>query len=174
MRRTGLPLELGPVSNGEYPPPRPGPVAAEAAPGKTVAVVGDGAVGLLAILAAEQLGAERIIAMSRHESRQRLAREFGATDIVEADAGDAAGRTRWFSGLTERRIHLNEGREFDLPFKKHPARVNHMSIGYAEIDGKPARVLPEGEKKPQLVRKVKYTESLGAQSGPLATSPATR
>ena len=57
--------------------------AAEAGPGKTVAVVGDGAVGLLAILAARQLGAERIIAMSRHEPRQRLAREFGATDIVE-------------------------------------------------------------------------------------------
>src|SRR3954447_12418699 len=63
-------------------------VAAEAAAGKTVAVVGDGAVGLLAVLAAKQLGAERIIAMSRHESRQRLAREFGATDIV-AERGDA-------------------------------------------------------------------------------------
>src|SRR5215216_6624559 len=59
-----------------------GAVAAEAAPGKTVAVVGDGAVGLLAVLAAKQLGAQRIIAMSRHESRQRLAREFGATEIV--------------------------------------------------------------------------------------------
>ena len=69
-----------------------GAVAAEAGPGKTVAVVGDGAVGLLAVLAAEQLGSERIIAMSRHESRQRLARDFGATDIVEArgDAGVAA------------------------------------------------------------------------------------
>ena len=58
-------------------------VAAEAGPGKTVAVVGDGAVGLLAILAAKQLGAERIIAMSRHADRQELARRFGATDIVE-------------------------------------------------------------------------------------------
>src|ERR671922_1860601 len=69
-----------------------GAVAAEAGPGKTVAVVGDGAVGLLAVLAARQLGAERIIAMSRHESRQRLAREYGATDIVEerGDAGVAA------------------------------------------------------------------------------------
>jgi threonine dehydrogenase-like Zn-dependent dehydrogenase len=62
-------------------------VAAEAGPGKTVAVVGDGAVGLLAVLAARQLGAERIIAMSRHEPRQKLAREFGATDIV-AERGD--------------------------------------------------------------------------------------
>ena len=63
-------------------------VAAEAGPGKTVAIVGDGAVGLLAILAAKQLGAERIIAMSRHGSRQKLAREFGATDVVE-ERGDA-------------------------------------------------------------------------------------
>jgi threonine dehydrogenase-like Zn-dependent dehydrogenase len=65
-----------------------GAVAAEAGAGKTVAVVGDGAVGLLAVLAASQLGAERIIAMSRHEPRQRLAREYGATDIVE-ERGDA-------------------------------------------------------------------------------------
>jgi threonine dehydrogenase-like Zn-dependent dehydrogenase len=63
-------------------------VAAAAGPGKTVAVVGDGAVGLLAILAARQLGADRIIAMSRHADRQRLAREFGATDIV-TERGDA-------------------------------------------------------------------------------------
>jgi threonine dehydrogenase-like Zn-dependent dehydrogenase len=62
-------------------------VAAEVGPGKTVAVVGDGAVGLLGILAAKQLGAERIIAMSRHADRQELARRFGATDIVE-ERGD--------------------------------------------------------------------------------------
>jgi threonine dehydrogenase-like Zn-dependent dehydrogenase len=64
-----------------------GAVAAEAGPGKTVAVVGDGAVGLLGVLAAQQLGAERIIAMSRHSSRQKLALEFGATDIV-TERGD--------------------------------------------------------------------------------------
>ena len=62
--------------------------AAQAGPGKTVAVVGDGAVGLMAILAASQLGAERIIAMSRHPERQELARFYGATDIVE-ERGDA-------------------------------------------------------------------------------------
>jgi len=64
--------------------------AAEAAnvkPGSTVVVVGDGAVGLLAVLSAKQMGAERIIAMSRHESRQKLAREFGASDIV-TERGD--------------------------------------------------------------------------------------
>src|SRR5438445_8181533 len=57
-------------------------IAANVKPGKTVAVVGDGAVGLLGVLSAKKMGAERIIAMSRHESRQKLAREFGATDIV--------------------------------------------------------------------------------------------
>jgi threonine dehydrogenase-like Zn-dependent dehydrogenase len=69
-----------------------GAVAAAVGPGKTVAVVGDGAVGLLAVLAAKQLGAERIIAMSRHASRQQLAREFGATDIV-TERGDAGVAT---------------------------------------------------------------------------------
>ena len=71
-----------------------GAVAAKVGPGKTVAVVGDGAVGLLAVLAAKQLGAERIIAMSRHESRQRLAREFGATEIVSERGEEGAARIK--------------------------------------------------------------------------------
>ncbi len=75
-----------------------GAVAAEAGPGKTVAVVGDGAVGLLAVLAAKQLGAERIIAMSRHESRQRLAQEFGATDIVTERGDEGAARIKELTG----------------------------------------------------------------------------
>src|SRR3982750_2598220 len=61
--------------------------AANVKPGSTVVVVGDGAVGLLGVLSAKQMGAERIIAMSRHEARQKLAREFGATDIV-TERGD--------------------------------------------------------------------------------------
>jgi threonine dehydrogenase-like Zn-dependent dehydrogenase len=61
--------------------------AANVKPGSTVVVVGDGAVGLLSILSAKQMGAARIIAMSRHASRQKLAREFGATDIV-TERGD--------------------------------------------------------------------------------------
>jgi threonine dehydrogenase-like Zn-dependent dehydrogenase len=71
-----------------------GAVAAEAGPGKTVAVVGDGAVGLLAVLAAKQLGADRIIAMSRHESRQDLAREFGATDIVTERGAEGVDKVK--------------------------------------------------------------------------------
>ncbi|WP_353080948.1 zinc-dependent alcohol dehydrogenase family protein [Tessaracoccus lapidicaptus] len=72
-------------------------VAAEAGPGKTVAVVGDGAVGLLGILAARQLGAERVIAMSRHADRQALAREFGATDIVEERGDEGVARIKELS-----------------------------------------------------------------------------
>src|SRR5205085_715658 len=63
-------------------------------PGATVAVVGDGAVGLLGVLAAKQLGAERIIAMSRHEPRQQLAREFGATAIVSERGDDGVARIK--------------------------------------------------------------------------------
>ena len=69
-------------------------VAGEAGPGKTVAVVGDGAIGLLGILAAKQLGAERIIAMSRHADRQTLARAFGATDIVEERGDEGVARVK--------------------------------------------------------------------------------
>ena len=64
-------------------------VSAGIGKGDTVAVVGDGAVGLSAVLAAHRLGAERIIALSRHPRRQRLAREFGATDVVEARGDEA-------------------------------------------------------------------------------------
>lgn len=73
-------------------------VAAEVGPGKTVAVVGDGAVGLLGILAAKQLGAERIIAMSRHADRQELARRFGATDIVEERGDEGIARVKELTG----------------------------------------------------------------------------
>ncbi|MGY4773460.1 zinc-dependent alcohol dehydrogenase family protein [Kribbella sp. CWNU-51] len=73
-------------------------VAAEAGPGKTVAVVGDGAVGLLGILAAKQLGAERIVAFSRHADRQALAKEFGATDIVEERGDDGVARVKELTG----------------------------------------------------------------------------
>src|SRR5467141_3291346 len=75
-----------------------GAVAAEAGSGKTVAVVGDGAVGLLAVLAARQLGAERIIAMSRHEPRQKLASEFGATDIVTERGDEGVAKIKELTG----------------------------------------------------------------------------
>jgi threonine dehydrogenase-like Zn-dependent dehydrogenase len=75
-----------------------GAVAADVQPGQAVAVVGDGAVGLLAVLAANQLGAGRIIAMSRHEPRQKLALEFGATDIVTERGDDGVAAVRELTG----------------------------------------------------------------------------
>src|SRR6266403_3482199 len=69
-------------------------VAANVKPGATVVVVGDGAVGLLGVLSAAQMGAERIIAMSRHASRQKLAREFGATDIVTERGDEGVARIK--------------------------------------------------------------------------------
>jgi threonine dehydrogenase-like Zn-dependent dehydrogenase len=68
--------------------------AANVKPGATVAVVGDGAVGLLAILSAKQMGAERIIAMSRHAPRQKLARAYGATEIVTERGDEGIARIR--------------------------------------------------------------------------------
>jgi threonine dehydrogenase-like Zn-dependent dehydrogenase len=68
--------------------------AANVKPGTTVAVVGDGAVGLLGVLSARQMGAKRIIAMSRHPSRQKLARDFGATDIVTERGDEGIARIK--------------------------------------------------------------------------------
>ena len=68
--------------------------AANVKPGGTVAVAGDGAVGLLGVLSARQMGAGRIIAMSRHAARQKLAREFGATDIVTERGDEGVARIK--------------------------------------------------------------------------------
>ncbi|MFD7956552.1 zinc-dependent alcohol dehydrogenase family protein [Streptomyces ardesiacus] len=72
--------------------------AAEVGPGSTAVVVGDGAVGLCAVIAAKERGAERIIAMSRHEPRQKLARAFGATDIVTERGEEGVARIRELTG----------------------------------------------------------------------------
>src|SRR2546426_8667028 len=72
--------------------------AANVSPGRTVVVVGDGAVGLLGVLSARQMGAERIIAMSRHERRQTLAREFGASDIVTERGDEGVKRVKEMTG----------------------------------------------------------------------------
>lgn len=73
-------------------------VCAQVRQGSTVAVVGDGAVGLSGVLAAKLLGAERIIALSRHATRQAVAREFGATDIVEARGEEAVAAVLEMTG----------------------------------------------------------------------------
>ncbi|BAS12279.1 alcohol dehydrogenase [Arthrobacter sp. Hiyo8] len=73
-------------------------LAAKVGPGRTVVVVGDGAVGLCGVLAAKRLGAERIIAMSRHADRQAIALEFGATDIVAERGEDGVAKVRELLG----------------------------------------------------------------------------
>ena len=73
-------------------------VSADVRPGSTVVVVGDGAVGLSGVLAASQLGAERVIAMSRHADRQRIARDFGATDIIAERGDDGVERVKELTG----------------------------------------------------------------------------
>jgi threonine dehydrogenase-like Zn-dependent dehydrogenase len=73
-------------------------LAAEVKPGDTAVVVGDGAVGLCGVIAARELGAERVIAMSRHESRQKLASEFGATDIVTERGDEGVARIKDLTG----------------------------------------------------------------------------
>ena len=93
-------------------------------------------------------------------------------DIVEADDPKGLGRARWFTGLTERRLWLNEGREFDLAGRAVTTqRVNTMVIGYAEIDGVEARVLPEGDKQAQLSRLVHYTEIKAAERAVATVDP---
>ncbi|MFL9684797.1 MULTISPECIES: zinc-dependent alcohol dehydrogenase family protein [Streptomyces] len=72
--------------------------AAEVRPGSTAVVVGDGAVGLSGVIAAKEMGSERIIAMSRHESRQKLALAFGATDIVTERGEEGVARIKEMTG----------------------------------------------------------------------------
>ena len=72
--------------------------AAGAAPGRTIAIVGDGAVGLCAVTAARQMGAERVIAMSRHEDRAALAREFGADEVVAERGEQGIARIKELTG----------------------------------------------------------------------------
>ena len=82
-------------------------------------------------------------------------------DIVEADDPQGLGRDRWFSGLTDRRLWLNSGREFDLAGRSVTSqRVNTVVVGYAEIDGKEVRVIPDevNHLPAQITRTVHYTE----------------
>ena len=73
-------------------------VSAGVAAGSTVAVIGDGAVGLCGVLAAARLGAARILALGHHEDRLELARRFGATDVVTARGAEAVEQVRELTG----------------------------------------------------------------------------
>jgi threonine dehydrogenase-like Zn-dependent dehydrogenase len=117
-----------------------GAAAAEVAPGKTVVVVGDGAVGLLAVLAANHLGAERIVAMSRHEPRQKLALEFGATDIVEERGDDGAARIKELTnGLGAHSVIEAVGTRESMMQAVHAVRpgghIGYVGVTHGELPG---------------------------------------
>ncbi|MET8179818.1 zinc-dependent alcohol dehydrogenase family protein [Streptomyces sp. NPDC005336] len=108
-------------------------VAAEVRPGDTVAVVGDGAVGLCAVIAAKELGAQRIIAMSRHESRQKLAREFGATDIVAERGEEGVARIKELTGgIGADRVLECVGNEQSMQQALHSARPGG-NVGFVGV-----------------------------------------
>ncbi|MEY9952405.1 zinc-dependent alcohol dehydrogenase family protein [Leifsonia sp. EB34] len=108
-------------------------VSASVTEGSTVVVVGDGAVGLCAVLASKRLGASRIVAMSRHESRQALAREFGATDIV-AERGDAgiAAVKELFGGIGPDCVLEAVGTQESMDQAIRSARPGGM-VGYVGV-----------------------------------------
>ncbi len=117
--------------------------AANVKPGSTVAVVGDGAVGLLGVLSARQMGAERIIAMSRHETRQKLAQEFGATDIVTERGDEGVARIKELTNGTGVDAVLEcVGTQESMMQAIHATRPGG-SIGYV---GVPHGVELDGEK----------------------------
>jgi threonine dehydrogenase-like Zn-dependent dehydrogenase len=117
-----------------------GAVAAEVGPGKTTVVVGDGAVGLLAVLAAKRFGAERIIAMSRHETRQKLALEYGATDIVEARGDEGAAIVKDLTdGLGAHSVVEAVGTRESMLQAIHATRpgghVGYVGVTHGELPG---------------------------------------
>jgi threonine dehydrogenase-like Zn-dependent dehydrogenase len=117
-----------------------GAIAAEVGPGKTVAVVGDGAVGLLAGLAAKQLGAARIIVMSRHEARQKLALEFGATDIIEQRGDEGAAMIKELTnGLGAESVIEAVGTRESMMQAVHATRpgghVGYVGVTHGDLPG---------------------------------------
>jgi threonine dehydrogenase-like Zn-dependent dehydrogenase len=108
-------------------------VAAQAGPGRTVAVVGDGAVGLLGVLAARQLGAERVIAMSRHEPRQQLALAYGATDVVTERGAEGVARIKELTdGLGAHSVIEAVGTQESMMQAIHAARPGGH-VGYVGV-----------------------------------------
>jgi threonine dehydrogenase-like Zn-dependent dehydrogenase len=115
-------------------------VGAQVAPGRRAAVVGDGAVGLCAVLAAKRLGAEQIIILGRHPDRLALARDFGATDVVSERGAEAVQRVRELTG--------GEGVHSVLECVGHGASMD-TAIGIARPGGHIGRVgVPQEETLP--------------------------
>jgi threonine dehydrogenase-like Zn-dependent dehydrogenase len=108
-------------------------LAAGVGPGSTVVVVGDGAVGLCAVIAARRFGAERVVAMSRHQPRQALALEFGATDIVPERGEEGAERIReLFDGIGADAVLECVGTEQSMQQAIHSTRPGGR-VGYVGV-----------------------------------------
>jgi threonine dehydrogenase-like Zn-dependent dehydrogenase len=130
-------------------------VSAGVTSGSTVVVVGDGAVGLCAVLASKRLGASRIVAMSRHADRQAVAREFGATDIVEerGDAGIARIR-EMFDGIGADFVLECVGTKESMDQAIRSARPGGM-VGYVGV--------PSGG--PELPVRTLFDRNVGVNGG---------
>lgn len=130
-------------------------VSAGVGPGSTVAVVGDGAVGLSAVISAKQLGAERIVAMSRYADRQALAQEFGATDIVEERGDDGIARLKdMFDGIGPDCVLECVGAEEALVTAVHASRPGGR-VGFVGV--------PAGD--PQLSVSSLFYTNVGVRGG---------
>ncbi len=133
-------------------------VSAGVEPGKTAAVIGDGAVGLCAVIAARRLGAERIILLGRHPDRIALAREFGATDVVSERGEEAVERVRELTGgLGAHSVLECVGMEESLL----------TALGIARPGGAVGRVgLPQGQSIPAAMMTFYYNVTVGGGVAP--------
>ena len=130
-------------------------VSAGVGPGDSVAVVGDGAVGLCAVIAAKRLGATTIIAMSRHADRQALAREFGATHIVEERGDDGVARVQELTGgIGADRVLECVGTEESMDQALRSARPGGM-VGFVGV--------PNGG--PELPVRLMFNRNVGVNGG---------
>lgn len=130
-------------------------VSAGVTAGSTVVVVGDGAVGLCAVLAAKRLGASRIVAMSRHADRQALAREFGATDIVEERGDEGIARVKeLFDGIGPDCVLECVGTKESMDQALKSARPGGM-VGFVGV--------PNGG--PELPISVMFSTNVGVNGG---------
>jgi len=130
-------------------------ISAGVGPGSNVVVVGDGAVGLCAVLAAKRLGASRIVAMSRHSSRQDVARAFGATDIVEERGAEGANRIKeLFDGVGADCVLECVGTEESMDQALNSARPGGQ-IGFVGV--------PNGG--PQLPVRALFGANVGVRGG---------